>query len=79
MSPRPSIKTHKDGSIDYAHYVTASHEIRRSDIHLALAAARDVAKTTIKLIKSRLAKFAASGLSKVPDQNTTPTSVFKNL
>lgn len=33
-----SIKTLKDGSIDYAHYISISHEIRSHDAHQALAA-----------------------------------------
>lgn len=78
MSQRPNIKTLKDGSIDYAHYIAVSHDIRRNDLHLAFAAARKHTKIAIKVIKSRLTKYTATGLSKVPDQHALPTSVFKS-
>jgi hypothetical protein len=38
MTHQTDIKTLKDGSIDYAHYIANSHEIRSNDAHQALAA-----------------------------------------
>ena len=38
MTRNTNIKTLKDGSIDYAHYISRSHEIRSHDAHLIFAA-----------------------------------------
>lgn len=38
MTHHTDIKTLKDGSIDYAHYIARSHQIRSNDAHQALAA-----------------------------------------
>lgn len=45
------IKTLKDGSIDYAHYISISHEIRSHDAHLVLAAIWRVVKKIAVAIK----------------------------
>lgn len=37
MTQQTSIKTLKGGSIDYAHYIAKSHEIRSNDAHQGLA------------------------------------------
>jgi hypothetical protein len=38
MTQNTNIKTLKDGSIDYAHYISRSHEIRSHDAHQMLVA-----------------------------------------
>ncbi len=37
METDTNIRTLKDGSIDYAHYIARSHEIRSNDAHRFLA------------------------------------------
>ena len=38
MTQQTKIKTLNGGSIDYAHYISKSHEIRSKDAHRSLAA-----------------------------------------
>lgn len=68
MLHNTDIKTLKDGSIDYAHYITKSHEIRSHDAHQALVAIGQAMNTIVRMGKRSLALVYIKSSSKLREQ-----------
>lgn len=62
MTQNANIKTLKDGSIDFAHYIARSHEIRSNDAHQALATVWRSVRKAAKAMK--LCVVRHSGISR---------------
>lgn len=60
MTENTNIKTLEDGSVDYAHYIARSHEIRSNGAHRKLAAIWGIVNTTIRAIKRALLQHTAT-------------------
>ena len=81
MTENTNIKTLKNGSIDYAHYIARSHEIRSNGAHRKLAATWRIVNTTICAIKRALVQRAATDGSPAaccrPDHLDNRATVFQ--
>ncbi len=60
MTENTNIKTLKNGSIDYAHYIARSHAIRSNGAHRKLAEIWGIVNTTIRAIKRALVQCTAT-------------------